>query len=188
MEALIKDVWLTILPMLDPADIQRLALSARYYDHLISGCWKHIASEWLGEAHASLSKESALRHKGVHLCNKCNSRKSIELIRYNNTSYSFCVPCNRGLVFISKTEAKKNFKLTEKELASMPHHVIPNGNMPAHLYMEWLVREKSYKKHGGPDGLVKKIERCQQITESRRKRVRGLELEEQAAKRRKLNK
>lgn len=188
MEALVRDVWLTILPMLEPTDIQRLALSSRYYDRLVGGCWKHIASEWSDEAHTFPDKESALRRKGVHLCSKCKSRKSIEFIRYNNASYSFCAPCNRGLVFISKTEAKKNFKLAEKDLASMPHHVMPNGNMPTHVYMEWLVRERSHEKHGGPDGLAKKIEKCQQIAQTRRKRAREREFDEQEAKRRKLDK
>lgn len=197
MEDLNHDAWLCILSFVDPCDIQRLAMTSVANCYLVTQCWRYLAICWANGreiAHRDTPKETALSLKAISICEECKSKRATEHVRYPNprcsgvqSAFSYCDACFRGRVFISKSECKRKYKLTDADLNALPHSELPSRSMNICLFVESVVLRRAHQKHGGPDGLAAKVIKCEQLAMNKRRRKQERD-ETERVKRRKMDK
>ncbi|KAJ3027607.1 hypothetical protein HDV00_010976 [Rhizophlyctis rosea] len=93
-----------------------------------------------------------------HICHNC---------RRNHPDYKT----------MTKTLAKKQYRLTDNDLQPLPHHTKPNPKYrraaPMREYLIKHLKEASYAKHGGADGLATRNEAVEKASEKRQNTLKS---------------
>ncbi|KAJ3041115.1 hypothetical protein HDV00_009828 [Rhizophlyctis rosea] len=95
------------------------------------------------------------------LCLGCYGQNGWAMRTCPFSNDSICYTCSHNspkYATISATEAKRQYKVYEKELRSLQVHQEPDDRRRFYLLRQ--VKATSYKKWGGPEGLEAKKEQC----------------------------
>lgn len=95
------------------------------------------------------------------------------IVRQDIVPVYLCLECLASDNVVAKTAARKEYALTEADLAAVPHVMVsgnPCSGRPSSkfLYVRRFLCAVSHRKHGGTDGLAAKKERNAAIAGKRR--------------------
>lgn len=106
----------------------------------------------------------------LDLCSLCLRRKGKIVFQKNddeNWKDQICKQCTEIDALITKTRSKSEYKLTEKDIQSLPFVLRPNPRYkcasPMTLFLTSDVINLSHQKHGGKEGLANKIAKSENI-------------------------